>query len=46
MLTGELSEADGSVIHMGENILLPAAHSFTFTAAARTELLVTDHFAG
>ncbi|MFU8848341.1 MAG: type I phosphomannose isomerase catalytic subunit [Opitutales bacterium] len=46
IVTGTLEEADGSTLQLGDNALLPAEHSFDYTARQPTELLLTENFAG
>lgn len=46
LVTGELQEADGSIISKSENVLLPYAEAFTFTAKEDATVLVTSGFAG
>lgn len=45
MLNGALMDEDGSSFDRGDNALLPANSSFTFTAATATKCLVTSDFA-
>ncbi|MDR2845212.1 MAG: class I mannose-6-phosphate isomerase [Puniceicoccales bacterium] len=46
VVSGALLEADGSAISSGDNVLLPAAESFAFTATAPARVLITDRFVG
>ncbi len=46
LVAGKIEEADGSALQMSDNALLPAEHSFKFTAKEATELLLTENFAG
>lgn len=45
VVTGRLSETDGSQLQKGDNALLPAKEAFVYTATEATELLVTENFA-
>ncbi|NBB79298.1 MAG: mannose-6-phosphate isomerase [Verrucomicrobia bacterium] len=44
LVNGELEEADGSMVRLGDNVLLPAKNDFNFTAKCPTELLLTENF--
>jgi len=44
MLSGRLTEKDGSLLQRGDNALLPASGGFSFTASEATECLVTSDF--
>jgi mannose-6-phosphate isomerase len=44
MLGGRLTSQNSRTLQPGENALLPACESFTFTAADKTECLVTSDF--
>lgn len=45
MLSGSLTDKDGTILRRGDNALLPALESFQFTASEPTECLVTSDFA-
>lgn len=45
VVEGRLREASGEAVTRGENVLLPYAGGFSFTAAADTLALVTENFA-
>jgi mannose-6-phosphate isomerase len=45
LVSGELREADGSIIHTSANALLPAAQAFDFVATADCVILLTENFA-
>ncbi|MFT4902160.1 MAG: mannose-6-phosphate isomerase [Lentimonas sp.] len=45
VVTGELSENDGSKLTRGDNALLPASETFHYTATADSEVLITENFA-
>ncbi|TVP76250.1 MAG: mannose-6-phosphate isomerase [Puniceicoccaceae bacterium] len=44
LVTGSIEAADGSTLGASDNALLPAEHSFHFTAKSDTELLLTENF--
>lgn len=46
LVEGVLTEADGSAVAKSENILLPYAEAFSFTAQEKSTVLVTSGFAG
>lgn len=44
VVSGAITELDGSELKRGDNALLPAAESFSYTAGSHTELLITENF--
>ncbi|MDR2863653.1 MAG: class I mannose-6-phosphate isomerase [Puniceicoccales bacterium] len=46
VVSGALTEVDGSTISLGDNVLLPAAETFYFTSATPSRVLITDKFTG
>lgn len=45
VVSGSMTEADGSPLQRGDNALLPAAEAFDYTATSDCVLLITEDFA-